>query len=103
MQGAISNLDQVLDECAKALEEGRWTMEDCFDRYPALRGDLEPLLGTAMRLRAARGLRAPQAFHRQAVGRWQARLRASRRPPVSQGTLRSEGAAAARRGSLPSS
>src|SRR3972149_6865693 len=98
MQGAISNLQRAFDECLKAMEEKRWTIEDCLERYPALRADLEPLLRTALRLREARGLRAPQAFRRQAIDRLQARLRGSRRPPVSQGRPRSEGAAAARRG-----
>ena len=98
MQGAISNLDRVFEECLEALEDERWTLEDCLERYPTFRRDLEPLLRTALRLREGRSLRAPQTFRRQAVGRLQARLRASRRPPVSQGRLRSEGAAAARRG-----
>jgi hypothetical protein len=41
-------LDEVLDECLSAYIERRRTIEESLSLYPSLRGELEPLLRTAV-------------------------------------------------------
>jgi len=76
-------LDQLLTDCLEAIESQRWTVEDCLERYPVQRAELEPLLRTASRLRQA-GLmvRLPETFSAAAAARLQARLHTSHRLPT---------------------
>ena len=39
----------------KDIETGKSTVEDCLDRYPSIRNQLEPLLRTALEIRKRRG------------------------------------------------
>ena len=39
----------------KDIKEGRSSVEDCLDRYPSVREQLEPLLRTALEIRKRRG------------------------------------------------
>jgi hypothetical protein len=38
----------------KDIERGKFSVEDCLDRYPSLREQLEPLLRTALEIRKRR-------------------------------------------------
>ena len=37
------------------IEAGKSSVEDCLDRYPSIRNQLEPLLRTALEIRKRRG------------------------------------------------
>ena len=74
-----SKLDRILTQCIRAIEEKGWTVEQCLDRYPRERAELEPLLRTALRLRKARQVRPSLKFRSNAQPRFRSRLRASRR------------------------
>ena len=39
----------------KDIERGKSSVEDCLDRYPSIRNQLEPLLRTALEIRKRRG------------------------------------------------
>jgi hypothetical protein len=39
----------------KDIERGKSSVEDCLDRYPSIREQLEPLLRTALEIRKRRG------------------------------------------------
>ena len=39
----------------KDIEAGKSSVEDCLDRYPSVREQLEPLLRTALEIRKRRG------------------------------------------------
>ena len=39
----------------KEIEAGKSSVEDCLDRYPSVREQLEPLLRTALEIRKRRG------------------------------------------------
>ena len=39
----------------KDIERGKSSIEDCLDRYPTVRDQLEPLLRTALEIRKRRG------------------------------------------------
>jgi hypothetical protein len=39
----------------KDIEAGKSSVEDCLDRYPSVRKQLEPLLRTALEIRKRRG------------------------------------------------
>jgi len=39
----------------KDIEAGKSSVEDCLDRYPSIRNQLEPLLRTALEIRKRRG------------------------------------------------
>jgi hypothetical protein len=39
----------------KDIERGKSSVEDCLDRYPSVRDQLEPLLRTALEIRKRRG------------------------------------------------
>ena len=39
----------------KDIERGKSSVEDCLDRYPFMREQLEPLLRTALKIRKRRG------------------------------------------------
>jgi hypothetical protein len=43
-------LNQILEECLQAIASGRASLDDCLQRYPDLREELEPLLSLAVAL-----------------------------------------------------
>ena len=54
----IKGIETALDECLACLECGG-SLEACLERYPQLRGELEPLLRMALTLRKAYARPAP--------------------------------------------
>lgn len=47
---ATESFTRVLADCVEALQEGGKTLEDCLERYPQYREQLQPLLETAQAL-----------------------------------------------------
>ena len=45
----------IFVEHVKDIEKGKSSVEDCLDRYPSIRNQLEPLLRTALEIRKRRG------------------------------------------------
>jgi hypothetical protein len=76
-----TKLDRILSQCIHAIEVDGWTVEQCLDRYPKEREELEPLLQTALRLRKVRTIRPSIEFRSKAQQRFRLRLNASRRSP----------------------
>ncbi len=75
------NLEVIFDECLQAVESGRWSIEECVQRYPAQRQELEELLRTAAQVRTAGMIEPRAAFRRSARARLTARL--ADRPAVT--------------------
>lgn len=48
-----NKLDDVLEECINSIKTGKATIDDCLGCYPDMRGELEPLLRTAVLLQQA--------------------------------------------------
>jgi len=44
----MKRIDEILIDCLRDIESGKATIEDCLERHPALRGELEPLLRLAV-------------------------------------------------------
>jgi hypothetical protein len=80
---ASSKLDRILMDCIQGIEEKGWTIEECLDRYPQLRQDLEPMLEAALRIKNVRSVEPSPRFKRETLNRMQLRLQASSRPPKS--------------------
>lgn len=70
----MADLTFVLSECLDAIERGELTLEGCLARYPEHRTDLDSLLRTASRLRAAPPLAPSKFFQRSARVRLGRRL-----------------------------
>ncbi|MEW6504107.1 MAG: DUF5667 domain-containing protein [Chloroflexota bacterium] len=68
------NLEGILDECLQAVESGRWSIEECLQRFPDQRQELEGLLRMAAQVRAAGMLEPRASFRRSARPRLTARL-----------------------------
>ena len=70
----MTDLTFALSECLDALERGELTLEGCLVRYPEHQRELESLLGTMARLRAAPPLAPSKFFQRTARVRLARRL-----------------------------
>ena len=68
------NLELIFDECLQAVESGQWSIEECMQRYPAQRQELEALLRMAVQVRSAGMIEPRAAFRRSARARLTARL-----------------------------
>lgn len=68
------NLELIFDECLQAVESGQWSIEECLQRYPAQRQELEALLRMVVQVRSAGMLEPRAAFRRSARTRLVARL-----------------------------
>lgn len=68
------NLELIFDECLQAVESGQWSVEECLQRYPAQRQELEALLKMAGQVRSAGMVEPRAAFRRSARTRLVARL-----------------------------
>lgn len=75
-------LDRLLEKCLLGVEEKGWTFQDCLTRYPELRGELEPILRAALRLRESRSLRPSARFRARSPHMLKARVQISQRPSV---------------------
>jgi hypothetical protein len=58
------SLARVLDDCLRDIEIHGATIEGCLERHPHLRGELEPLLRLALRLKSAPDVKPSPAFKR---------------------------------------
>jgi hypothetical protein len=76
-----TKLDRILTKCIKAIDDGKWTVEDCLNRYAPYRSELEPMLRVALKLRRARNLQPSDAYRSKAQSRLHTRLQAARRSP----------------------
>ena len=68
-----NKLAKILDECIARISGGE-TVETCLARYARMRGQLEPLLNTALSISAAPKVVASDEFRRTSKGRLMARL-----------------------------
>ena len=69
MLDSSARFEDILAQCLAAIEEQGESVESRLARYPARSKELKPLLGLAVRLRAARTLAAPAEFRRTAAAR----------------------------------
>ena len=51
----LKKFEDILVQCIEDIKAGRSSIEDCLDRYPSVREQLEPLLRTALEIRKRRG------------------------------------------------
>jgi hypothetical protein len=72
------NKEFILSQCVDAVRSGRSTVQECLERYPALRDDLKPLLETTLRIQSTD---APLSG--EARSRIRARLLAAMREPAT--------------------
>lgn len=84
MADSITELDEILSLCIKAIEEDGWTVDDCLSRFAARRDELGPQLRAAMMLRQGRNVMPSSRFRREAKARLLRRLAASKRRSARQ-------------------
>jgi hypothetical protein len=80
MENYSSDFSQVFDQCLKDIQTGQATIEECLQRYPELRAQLEPQLRLAVRLRAGHVKRAPAQMHLAGWADLQDQLKPRSRP-----------------------
>ncbi len=61
--------DQILQTCIQAVTEQGKTVEECLQRFPEQRNELEPLLRLALRLQKARSVQPSAEFQHGALAR----------------------------------
>ena len=61
--------EKLLDQCLRDIQSGKATLEECLDRYPEQREELEPLLNLAMRLQSVEKIGAPKEFRNASKAR----------------------------------
>ncbi len=71
MNIAKKGIEDIFEFCLAAIQQEGRSIEDCLATYPERRAELEPMLRTAVRLEAARSLRAPIQFKGEALQRLQ--------------------------------
>ena len=71
MNRAKKSIEDIFEFCLAAIQQEGRSIEDCLAPYPEPRAELEPMLQTAVRLEAARSLRAPAQFKVEALQRLQ--------------------------------
>ncbi len=71
MNIAKKRIEDIFEFCLAAIQQEGRSIEDCLAPYPDRRAELEPMLRTAVRLEAARSLRAPIQFKGEALQRLQ--------------------------------
>ncbi|MGQ9546283.1 MAG: DUF5667 domain-containing protein [Dehalococcoidia bacterium] len=62
----MKKFEDILAQCIEDIKGGKASIEECLDRHPALRGQLEPLLRTALAIREPREVKASDAFKAKA-------------------------------------
>jgi len=79
----LKKFEDILVQCIEDIKAGRSSIEDCLDRHPSMREQLEPLLRIALEIREAPDVKPSPAFKikarvrlmeqihgRQAVTKW---------------------------------
>ena len=79
----MKKFEDILVQCIEDIKAGRSSIEDCLDRYPSMREQLEPLLRIALEIREAPDVKPSPGFkvrarvglmeqihERQAVTKW---------------------------------
>jgi hypothetical protein len=92
----LNKFEDVLAECIDDIKAGKASIEDCLGRYPAVRGQLEPLLRVALEIRKPPDVKPSPSFKmkarvrlmdeihgRQAETRWPWRRYRSQMKPVA--------------------
>jgi len=82
-QTELKKFEDILVQCIEDIKGGRSTIEDCLDKYPSMREQLEPLLKIALEIRESPDVKPSAAFKtkarvwlmdqihgRQAVTKW---------------------------------
>jgi len=58
----VKRIEEILTQCIEDIKAGRASLEDCLDRYPYVRHELEPLLRVAMSIKEPADIRPSDAF-----------------------------------------
>ncbi|HJX68782.1 MAG TPA: DUF5667 domain-containing protein, partial [Dehalococcoidia bacterium] len=58
----MKKFEDVLVQCIEDIKAGRSSVEDCLDRYPSMRGQLEPLLRIAVAIPEPRDVKPSPGF-----------------------------------------
>ncbi len=95
----MNKFEDILVQCIEDIKGGRATIEDCLDRYPSMREQLEPLLKIALEIRESPDVKPSAAFKikarvwlmeqihgRQAVTKWPWSRYNSQMKPISYRT-----------------
>ena len=51
----LKKFEDILVQCIEDIKAGRASIEDCLDKYPSIREQLEPLLRINLEIRKRRG------------------------------------------------
>lgn len=71
--------EHILEICLENMADRRWTLEECLNRYPAFRSEIEPTLRLAAALQQGQALRPRAKFRSGARSRMSERLKHSHR------------------------
>ena len=73
----LRKFEDILVQCIDDIKAGRSSIEDCLDRYPSMREQLEPLLRIAFEIREPPDVRPSPSFKVKAreIGRASCRER----------------------------
>jgi hypothetical protein len=58
----LKKFEDILVQCIEDIKAGRRSIEDCLDKYPSVRGQLEPLLKIALAIPEPRDVKPSSAF-----------------------------------------
>jgi len=58
----VKRIEEILTQCIDDIKAGRASLEDCLDRYPDVRRELEPLLRVALSIKEPDDIRPSDAF-----------------------------------------
>ena len=58
----LKKFEDILAQCIEDIKAGRASIEDCLDRYPSVREQLEPLLRIALEIREPPDVKSSPAF-----------------------------------------
>jgi len=75
----VEKIEVILTNCIKEIKSGRASLNDCLDRYPSRRRELEPLLKVALNVQQPQGLNMDSDYKRAAKARLLQQIRATRR------------------------
>jgi hypothetical protein len=58
----LEKFEDILVQCIEDIKAGRSSIEDCLDRYPSVREQLEPLLRIALEIREPPDIKPSPSF-----------------------------------------
>jgi len=58
----LEKFEDILVHCIDDIKAGRSSIEDCLDRYPSVREQLEPLLRIALKIREPSDVKPSSSF-----------------------------------------